>query len=157
MRWGRGRISGRASVEQVSRAVGPWLIIRVVEGLIAWLFFNEYFSIQSVRWLVQGAFVAYLLLNLVAVLGYRYGRGSNTLIALDIAGNMLSLGLPIAASGGHLSPLILLLPLKAIAYTLVFGPAAGAGFLGASVLMLGGMEWADRAVLISVVPLSDLV
>ncbi|MBX3023475.1 PAS domain S-box protein [bacterium] len=157
MTWGRGRFSGRATIEQVSRAVGPWLIIRVVEGLIAWLFFNEYFSIQAVRWVVQGAFIAYLLLNLVAVLGYRFGRGSNALIAFDIGVNILTLGLPIAASGGHLSPLMLLLPLKAIAYTLVFGPAVGAIFLAAAATMLGAMEWADREVLISVVPLSDLV
>lgn len=156
MKWGR-RAGGRPTAEQISRAVGPWLIIRVVEGLIAWLFFNEYFSIQSVRWVVQSAFVAYLLLNLVAVLGYRYGRSSNALIGFDVAANIVTLSLPIAASGGHLSPLILLLPLKAIAYTQVFGPTVGASFLGAAAAMLGAMEWADRQVLISVVPLSDLV
>jgi two-component system NtrC family sensor kinase len=157
MRFRRGRVDGRASAEQVNRAVGPWLIIRVVEGLIAWLFFNEYFSVQAVRWVVQGAFVAYLLVNLMAVLRYRQGRTSGALIAFDIAGNVLTLSLPIAASGGHLSPLILLLPLKAIPYTLVLGPAIGTAFLGAAAIMLGAMEWADREVLISVVPLSDLV
>jgi PAS domain S-box-containing protein len=153
----RGRTDGRASAEQISRAVGPWLIIRVVEGLIAWLFFNEYFSIQAVRWLVQGAFVAYLLLNLAVVLRYRQGRASRGVIAFDIVGNVLTLGLPIAASGGHLSPLILLLPLKAISYTVVFGPPVGVAFLGAAAAMLGAMEWADREVVISVVPLTDLV
>lgn len=157
MAWRRGRVSGRASAEQISRALGPWLIIRVVEGLIAWVFFNEYFSIQAVRWVVQGAFVGYLLLNLLVVLGYRQGRASGGLIGFDIAGNILALSLPIAASGGHLSPLILLLPLKAIPYTLVFGPRVGAAFLAAAGVMLGALEWADRAVLISVVPLSDLV
>ena len=151
----RGR--RRASPEQINRVVGPWLVIRVVEGLIAWLFFNEYFSIQSVRWLVQGAFIAYLLLNLAVLLGYRQGRVTIGLIGLDIAVNVLTLALPIAGSGGHLSPLILLLPLKAVAYTLVFGPRIGVAFLAASALMLGAMEVADRAVLISVVPLSDLV
>src|SRR5690606_23356251 len=110
-------------------AVGPWLIVRVGEGLIAWLFFNEYFSIQAVRWVVQGAFVGYLLLNLLVVLGYRQGRASPALVGVDVVGNVLALALPIAASGGHLSPLILLLPLKAIPYALVFGPATGAAFL----------------------------
>lgn len=153
----RERARRRASPEQISRVVGPWLVIRVVEGLIAWLFFNEYFSIQSVRWLVQGAFIAYLLLNLAVLLAYRQGRVTIPWIGLDIAVNVLTLALPIAASGGHLSPLILLLPLKAVSYTLVFGPRIGVASLAASAAMLAGMEVADRAVLISVVPLSDLV
>lgn len=153
----RERARRRASPEQIGRVVGPWLVIRVVEGLIAWLFFNEYFSIQSVRWLVQGAFVAYLLLNLLVLLAYRQGRVTIPWIGFDIAVNVLTLALPIAASGGHFSPLIVLLPLKAIPYTLVFGPRIGVAFLAASAALMGGMEWADRMVLISVVPLSGLV
>ncbi len=154
--WRRGT-SARPTPEQIGRAAGPWLIIRVVEVLIAWLFFNEFFSIQPVRWVVQLAFIGYLLLTVPVVLRYRQGRASPGLIAFDIALNVGTLGLPIAASGGHLSPLILLLPLKAVPYAVVFGAATGAAFLGAAALMLGAMEWADRAVLISVVPLSDLV
>ncbi len=147
----------QAPSERVSAAAGPLLILRVVEGLVAWLFFNEYFSVQPVRWLVQGAFAAYLLVNLVVILRYRLGRASGKLLAVDIGGNVLALGLPIAASGGHLSPLLLLLPLKAIPYGLVFGPRVGLAYLGVAAAMMAGMEWADRAVLLSVVPLTDLV
>lgn len=154
----RGWLGRRqAPSERVSAAAGPLLIIRVVEGLVAWLFFNEYFSVQPVRWLVQGAFAAYLLLNLVVILRYRLGRASGKLLAIDVGVNVFALGLPIAASGGHLSPLLLLLPLKAIPYVLVFGPPVGLAYLGVAAVMMAGMEWADRAVLISVVPLTDLV
>ncbi|MDX2165493.1 MAG: ATP-binding protein [Deltaproteobacteria bacterium] len=152
----RWRPRAVAPPERISRAAGPLLIIRVIEGLAAWVFFNEYFSIEPVRWLVQGAFVAYLLLNLLVVLRYRVGHVSTLWLGIDIAANVLTLGLPIAASGGHLSPLMVLLPLKAIPYGLVFGPQAGVAFMAAAAAMLGGMEWADREVVISVVPLSDL-
>jgi len=152
----RWRVRAVAPPDRISRAAGPLLIVRVLEGLAAWVFFNEYFSIQPVRWLVQGAFVTYLLLNLAVALRYRLGRISGWLLGFDIAANVLTLGVPIAASGGHLSPLMVLLPLKAIPYGLVFGLPAGLGFLAAAAAMLTGMEWADRAVLISVLPLSDL-
>ena len=102
----RGRADGRASAEQISRAVGPWLIIRVVEGLIAWLFFNEYFSIAG------GALAGAGRLRGLPAAQPRWspcatardGRRA-AVIAFDIVGNVLTLGLPIAASGGHLSPL----------------------------------------------------
>src|SRR5512143_3510975 len=87
--------------ERLIRAAAPLLIVRVLEGLTAWVFFNEYFSIAPVRWLVQGAFVAYLVLNLAIALRYRLGHLSTPLLAADVAVNTLTLGLPIAASGGH--------------------------------------------------------
>ena len=143
--------------ERLIRAAAPLLIVRVLEGLTAWVFFNEYFSIAPVRWLVQGAFVAYLVLNLAVALRYRLGSLSLPLLAFDVAVNTLTLGLPIAASGGHMSPLVLLLPLHAINYALVFGIPPTLAFACAAGAMLIGIEWADRAVLISVVPLHDLV
>ena len=153
----RGRADGRASAEQISRAVGPWLIIRVVEGLIAWLFFNEYFSIQAVRWLVQGAFVAYLLLNLAVVLRYRQGRASRARHRLRHRRQR-----PHARAadrrlrGPPQSPH----PAAAAQGDLLHGGVRTARrrrLLGAAAAMLGAMEWADREVVISVVPLSDLV
>jgi len=150
------RVRAVAPPERVSRAAGPLLIIRVLEGLAAWLFFNEFFSVQPVRWLVQGAFVSYLLLNLVVVLRYRLGRTSSWVLGADIAANVLTLGVPIAASGGRMSPLMVLLPLKAVPYGLVFGLPTALAYVAATVAMLAGIEWADREVLFSAMPLSDL-
>ncbi|MGH7787316.1 MAG: ATP-binding protein [Candidatus Binatia bacterium] len=154
---GRWQLRAQVPADRLIRAAAPLLIVRVLEGLTAWLFFNEFFSVAPVRWMVHGAFVAYLLLNLVVTLRYRVGQLSWPLLGTDIAINVLCLALPIIASGGLASPLVILLPLKVIPYTLVFGPLAGLAFIGAAVATLAGVEWADRAVLISVVPLGDLV
>jgi PAS domain S-box-containing protein len=145
--------------ERLTHAAAPLLFVRVLEGLIAWVFFNEYFAIAPVRGflIVQGAFVAYLLLNLGLALRYRRGRVSSLLLAADIAINVLTLGVPIAASGGIFSPLLLLLPLQTVLYVLVFGAPTGAASLLGAGAMVAAMELADRAVLVSVVPLSALV
>ena len=74
----RWRLRAAVPPERLTRAAAPLLIVRVLEGLTAWVFFNESFSIAPVRgfWLVQGAFIAYLLLNLLIALRYRLGRVS---------------------------------------------------------------------------------
>jgi hypothetical protein len=70
------------------------------------VFFNEYFSIPAVRgfWLVQCAFIAFLVLNLLLALSYRRGVTSVWLVVVDVAVNLMCLGVPIAASGGRASP-----------------------------------------------------
>jgi PAS domain S-box-containing protein len=97
------------------------------------------------------------VLNLLLALRYRLGRVSRALLVGDIAVNILTLGLPIAASGGRNSPLLLLVPLQTIPYALVFGGSAAVFFLLGAGAMLAGLEFADRAVLISVIPLGSLV
>ena len=155
----RWRLRAAVPPERLIRAAAPLLIVRVLEGLTAWVFFNEFFTIKPVRGflLVQAAFVVYLLLNLLVALRYRLGHVSGALLGFDIVANVLTLSLPIAASGGLSSPLLLLLPLQAILYVLVFGEAAGLVALLSAGAMVAAIEIADRAVLISVVPLSDLV
>ena len=145
--------------ERLTRAAAPLLIVRVLEGLIAWVFFNDYFAIDAVRGflIVQGAFVANLLLNLLFALRYRQGRASGLLLATDIAVNMLTLGVPIAASGGVFSPLLVLLPLQILLYVLVFGERVGLAALLAAAAVVAAIEFADQAVLVSVIPLSTLV
>jgi PAS domain S-box-containing protein len=154
----RWRLRAAVSADRLSRAAAPLLIVRVLQGLIAWLFFNEYFSIAPVRrfWIVQGAFVAYLLLNLLFSLRYRRGQAPRGLLLADMAVNVLTLGVPIAASGGRISALLLLVPLQAVPYGLVFGGGALVAFLLGAGAMLAAVELADRAVLISVVPLATL-
>jgi PAS domain S-box-containing protein len=152
-------LHGAISPQRLSAAAAPLLIVRVLQGLIAWVFFNEYFSVPAVRgfWVVQGAFIAYLLLNLLFALRYRRGRVSQLLVVIDGLANLIPLGLPIAASGGRSSPLLLMLPLQSLPYALVFGTPAMAAFLLSATAMVGAIELADRAVLISVVPLGALV
>src|SRR5262245_29326658 len=159
MPFSRWRLRPAVAPERLTRAAAPLLTVRVLAGLTAWVFFNESFSVEQVRgfWLVQAAFIAYLLLNLLIALRYRLGRVSRTLLLADISVNILTLALPIAASGGRLSPLLLLIPLQTIPYALVFGGSAAVAFLLAAGAMLAGLEFADRAVLISVIPLGSLV
>jgi len=155
----RWRLRAAVPAERLIRAAAPLLIVRVLAGLAAWVFFNEDFSIAPVRafWIVQGAFITYLLLNMLIALRYRQGRVSRRLLMADITINILTLGVPIAASGGHASPLLLLLPLQTIPYALVFGAQAVVVFLVGAAALLAAIEYADRAVLISVVPLAALV
>lgn len=154
----RWRLSAAVPPERLTRAAAPLLIVRVLQGLTAWVFFNESFSIAPSRvfWLVQGAFITYLLLNLLIALRYRQGRVSRRALLGDIAVNVLTLVLPIAASGARSSPLLLLVPLQTIPYALIFGGSAAVAFLLSAGAVLGAIEFADRAVLISAVPLSAL-
>ena len=154
----RWRLRAAVPPERLSRVAAPLLIVRVLQGLVAWVFFNEFFSLASVRrfWLVQGAFIAYLLLNLLIALRYRLGRVSRRLLATDLAVNILTLAPPIAASGGRASPLLLLLPLQTIPYVLVFGTAAAVVFLFGAGAMLAAIELADHELLLSLVPFDAL-
>jgi hypothetical protein len=138
----RWRLRAAVPPERLIRAAAPLLIVRVLEGLTAWVFFNEFFTIKPVRGflLVQAAFVVYLLLNLLVALRYRLGHVSGALLGFDIVANVLTLSLPIAASGGLSSPLLLLLPLQAILYVLVFGEAAGLVALLSAGAMVAAIE-----------------
>src|SRR5579862_8030180 len=135
LRW---RLHAAGPLGGLSRAAAPLLIIRVLQGLVAWVFFNEYFSAVpgSAFWSVQGAFIAYLLLNLPIALFYRRGRSSTAALAGDLTVNIATTGLVIAASGGTSSALLLLVPLQSVPYALVFGPLVALSFLlGAGALL----------------------
>ncbi|HUI26606.1 MAG TPA: ATP-binding protein [Candidatus Kryptonia bacterium] len=112
----------------VRQAAYALLILRVVEGLAAWVLFNEVF-LAHVRhpypWLVHVAFLLYFAVNLFVALRYHAGEVSLPLVALDLLGNLLPLSLVIAASGGIASPILLLLLLKMFAYAFIFGPECG--------------------------------
>src|SRR5215470_8640209 len=94
----RWRLRAAVPAERLIRAAAPLLIVRVLAGLAAWVFFNEDFSVAPVRafWIVQGAFITYLLLNMLIALRYRQGRVSRRLLLADITINILTLGVPIA-------------------------------------------------------------
>jgi len=127
------RSSFAVSSEQVARAASPLLIVRVVEGLAAWLFFNEFFLARTpIPWWVQGSFVAYFVLNLRLTQSYRRGRNSISLLVADVFVNVFFLALPVAVSGGLASPLLLVFPIKSVHYGMAFGQAMAALFTAAT-------------------------
>lgn len=147
----------QVSSEQVRRAASPLLIVRVVEGLAAWLFFNEFFlAIAPIPWVVQVSFVAYFVLNLR--ISQHYGRGQNSLPLLlaDVLVNVFLLALPVAASGGLASPLLLVFPFKSVHYLMVFGQAMAVLFTLATFAMIT-LVWAVQLLdLVPVIPLALL-
>lgn len=150
----RGAIFGSAAVrERIARASTPLLLIRVLEGVAAWVFFNEFFlPSSSANWAIQAAFVAYLILNPLVVLRYRRGRIPRRLVLADIATTVCPLALPVAASGGLSSPLLLLFAVKATHFAIVFGSSVAALFVGGLALMLACSVASDQLGLMSVIP-----
>ncbi len=147
----------RVSSEQVRRAASPLLIVRVVEGLAAWLFFNEFFlAVAPIPWVVQASFVAYFVLNLR--LSQHYGRGHKSfpLLVADVLVNVFLLALPVAASGGLASPLLLVFAFKSVHYLMVFGQAMAVLFTMATFAMIT-LVWAVQLLdLVPVIPLALL-
>ncbi len=147
----------KVASDQVARSAAPLLIVRVIEGLAAWLFFNEFFlNVAPIPWVVQGSFVAYFLLNLRLSQQYRRGRTDPSLLASDVLVNVACLALPVAASGGLASPLLLVFPFKSVHYLMVFGQPMAALFTVATGLMVI-FVWAVQLFdLIPVIPLAML-
>ncbi len=145
------------SSDQVARSAAPLLIVRVVEGLAAWLFFNEFFlQVTPIPWVVQVSFAAYLILNLRLSQHYSKGQNSRLLLFADILVNVFLLALPVAASGGLASPLLLVFPFKSIHYGMVFGQAMAALFAmatGVVVILVWAVQLLD---LLPVIPLALL-
>lgn len=145
------------SSDQVERAASPLLIVRVVEGLAAWLFFNEFFlALTPIPWWVQASFVGYFVLNLHLTQRYRRGERSLPLLCADVFVNVFMLALPIAVSGGLASPLLLVFPFKSVHYGMAFGQGMAALFTGATFAMVT-VVWAVQLYdLVPVIPLGLL-
>ncbi len=113
------------------------LVFRVLEGLAAWLLFNELFLPAAPDvWPLHLVFVAYFLINSALCLRYRYGQITNLMVFLDVAINLGTVTLVARYTGGLASPLVLISLFKVAAYALVFSPQAGTL---AAVLALGGL------------------
>jgi PAS domain S-box-containing protein len=125
----------RDFVQQTAYAL---LILRVIEGLAAWVLFNEVFLARTRQypWLVHAAFLAYFGINLFVTLRYQAGRVWLRFVSLDLIGNLTPLALVIAWSGGAESPIIPILVLKMFGYAFIFGPECGVVsiFVGAAIL-----------------------
>ena len=143
--------------DQLIRSAGPLLIARIVEGVAAWLFFNEFFlAVTPIPVIVQASFVAYVLLNLRLSQHYWRGMGSFPLLISDVLINVGFLAIPVAASGGLASPLLLVFPFKSVHYGMVFGQTIAALFILATGLMVT-VIWAVQFLdLVPVIPLAVL-
>jgi hypothetical protein len=106
--------------------------------LAAWLLFNEFFLSHAPVpwWAVPLAFIVYFTLNLGVTLSYRAGRASDALFIVDVLANTVPFTLPLAASGGLASPLLLLFPVTAITYVTVFNARIAWLSLLASIVLL---------------------
>lgn len=158
MPWGGWDLSAGLARERVAHAATALLMIRVLEGLAAWLLFNEFFlgSAPVTWWAVPASFILFLTLNLVVTLYYRRGRLSTPLLILDVLTNVVPLTLPLAASGGLASPLLLLFPVKAIIYVTLFNARVASLSLFASIGMLALVVALGRADLVPVVRLYEV-
>jgi PAS domain S-box-containing protein len=155
MAWRGSIVTNAASRERIARAAYPLLALRVGEGLVAWFLCTEALLVETPSgWAVPAAFLAYVAGNLAVALRYGKGDFSPTLLAGDLLANVATLAVPIAASGAWSSPLLLLFPLKAAHYAIVFGGGVSAVFLAATAAMLVAVDVAGEAGLLTVVPLA---
>jgi PAS domain S-box-containing protein len=157
MPW-RGWDLGAGARERVAHTATALLIIRVLEGLAAWLLFNEFFLATApvAWWAVPTTFVVYFTLNLGVTLYYRAGRASTTAFVIDVLANVVPFTLPLAASGGLASPLLLLFPVTAITYVTVFNARIAWLSLLVSVTMLALVVALGRVGVLPVVRLYEV-
>lgn len=119
----------------------PVLVVRVLEGLGAWILFNAAASGIGVNpWPVHGLFILYFLANGFLALRYHDGRIHPSLLGFDVAINVGPMTIAAVATGGIESPIVLLLMMKIAGFGLLFSPrlAAAAAALTA---LIASLAW----------------
>jgi PAS domain S-box-containing protein len=112
----------------VQQAAYPLLVLRVIEGLAAWVLFTEVFlpyGRHPHAWVVHLAFLWYFASNLYFTSAYHAGRILIRFVVADVCSNLVPLVLVSAASGGFASPVGLVVLLKVLSYAFVFGVPCG--------------------------------
>ncbi len=113
-------------------------IARVLEGLAAWVLFNESGQPDwSMWWPIHLAFLVYFAVNGGLCLYYRAGDTRPVLIIFDLANNLGTMTLAAALTGGVVSPVVLIFLLKICGYLLVFGAQTGITAIATTVAGLG--------------------
>lgn len=101
----------------------PVLVLRVFEGLAAWLLFSGYAMRPGLDpWPIHGLFIGYFLTNGILALRYHEGRIQPSILALDVVVNVTTMTIAVATTGGAGSPVVLLLLMKIAGYGLLFSP-----------------------------------
>jgi PAS domain S-box-containing protein len=96
-------------------------VARAVEGLAAWVLFNESGQPDlTAVWPVHLCFLSYFVVNAALCLYFRRGDARRILLIIDLANNLGTMLLAAALTGGVLSPVVLICLLKIAGYLLVF-------------------------------------
>jgi len=102
------------------------LVGRTLEGLGAWLLFNEAFLPSfDIAWPVHVLFITYFAANTLLGLGYRSGKVTTAGVLLDVCVNLGTMTVAAGVTGGMMSPVVLLCLIKVAGYLLVFSTHAG--------------------------------
>jgi hypothetical protein len=117
----------RAAAAGLQRAIirdtaASMLFIRIVEGMAAWLLYNQaYLADSPDPWVVPAALSIYLLVNLWLAYRYRAGDVRLTWVAIDLFANLTTVGVVVHMTGGLASPLLLVFVIKMGGYAFVYG------------------------------------
>ena len=114
------------------------LVFRIVEGLAAWVLFNEVFLPAAPdAWPIHFVFLAYFVVNSFFCLRYRAGRITTALVLVDVVINLGTMTLAAGCTGGVTSPVVLISLFKIAGYGFVFTPRAG--LLAVGVMLIGSL------------------
>lgn len=110
------------SHELIQQTAHYFFALRVVLGVMAWVYYNEVAGSDPLSVLpVHLLFVAYLAGNTVLCLRFRNGETSRTLLRADLLLNIGTATMVTALTGGLQSPLALIVVIKITGYLLVYG------------------------------------
>jgi signal transduction histidine kinase len=122
--------------QRIASASVAVLLLRLVEGAACWAIVSVVFGGVTVRaWAVHLDFTAYTLVNLALFFVHRREGLTPGLVWLDIAANLLPMGVAAHWTGGIYSPLLPIFALKIGSYGLIYGADIGVQSLVVSVIM----------------------
>lgn len=102
------------------------LVLRVLEGLAAWLLFNQVFlPAVPAAWPNHLFFALYFLANALLCLRYRARRITPAIVVADVVSNLGIMALLAGCTGGIDSPVVLICLVKIAGYGLVYSPQTG--------------------------------
>jgi signal transduction histidine kinase len=112
------------------------LSLRLILGAACWVIVYAVFGDVTVRaWVVHLNFAAYTVVNLALFFVHRRESLTPGLAWLDIAANLLPMGIAAHWSGGIYSPLVPIFALKICSYGLIYGAYIGMQSLVATVII----------------------
>ena len=133
------------------------LVLRVLEGLGAWVLFNEVFLDATVTdWPIHLLFVCYFVVNSLLALRYRAGQISGRLAVADVIVNLGTMAILTGYSGGVTSPVVLISLFKVAGYAFVFSAELGVVAIAATLIGFVGLEIGEQLGWWSMIPIDVL-
>ncbi|MFQ5667191.1 MAG: ATP-binding protein [Candidatus Binatia bacterium] len=141
----------------IQQTAYPLLALRVLEGVAAWVLFNQiFFAEASNPPAVDGLVVVYFLANAFFCLQYRAGQISRALVLTDLGVNVGTMTLLAGFTGGVNSPVVLICLIKIAGYGFIFSPQTGAVAITATLVGFTGLVAGELAGWWSTVPMDAL-